>query len=108
MKTLRFLGSSLDDLRMLPASVRHELGAELFSVQLGNEPTDFKPMQIVGAGAYEMRVRDPSGAYRAIYVAKFAEVVYVLHVFQKKTQKTNKSDLALATKRYRLIRGLSE
>jgi phage-related protein len=50
-----------------------------------------------------VRVRDVSGAFRAIYVAKFADAVYVLHAFQKKTQKTRIEDIELAAKRYRLI-----
>lgn len=62
-------------------------------------------MSIVGAGAYEIRVRDASGAYRAIYVAKFDAAVYVLHAFQKKTQQTAKADIELARFRYRLIGG---
>ena len=53
-------------------------------------------MSSVGAGAYEVRVRS-EGAWRAIYVAKFADTVYVLHAFQKKTQKTSKGDIDLAT-----------
>jgi len=57
-------------------------------VQFGGEPTNFKPMPTVGAGAYEIRVRDGSGAYRAIYVAKFEAAVYVLHAFQKKSRQT--------------------
>ena len=65
-------------------------------VQFGGTPTDFKPMSSVGAGAYEVRVRI-EGAWRAIYVAKFAEAVYVLHAFQKKTQQTSKADIDLAT-----------
>lgn len=76
---------------------------ELMRVQFGVKPTDFKPMSGVGAGAYEVRVRDASGAFRAIYVAKFADAVYVLHAFMKKTQKTGKSDLDLAATRYQLI-----
>lgn len=103
MKLLEFLGSSQADIRAMPAIVRHELGLELMRVQFGGEPTDFKPMPAVGTGAYEIRVRDASGAFRAIYVAKFAEAVYVLHAFQKKTQKTSKADLDLAAKRYKLI-----
>ena len=74
-------------------------------VQFGGDPTDFKPMQSVGAGAYEVRVRDASGAFRAIYVVKFADVVYVLHAFNKKTQKTRKEDIELAAKHYRMIGG---
>lgn len=105
MKPLEFLGSSRDDLVSMPAGVRRQIGTELMRVQFGGDPTDFKSMPTVGAGAYEIRVRDASGAYRAIYVAKFEAAVYVLHAFQKKTQKTSKTDLELAQVRYKLIRG---
>ena len=60
-------------------------------------------MPIVGAGAYELRVRDPAGAFGLIYVAKFKSAIYVLHAFQKKTQKTATSDIELAVQRYRSI-----
>jgi phage-related protein len=53
-------------------------------------------------------VRDPSGAYRVIYVAKFADTVYVLRAFQKKTQKTSRTDLDLAKRRYQIARELAE
>ena len=49
----------------------------------------------------EIRIRDAAGAFRVLYVAKFDDAVYVLHCFQKKTQKTNKADLNLAAQRYR-------
>jgi phage-related protein len=107
IKPLEFLGSSRDDLVAMPASVRHEIGVELMRVQFGGQPTDFKPMPTVGAGAYEIRVRDAFGAFRAIYVAKFEAAVYVLHAFQKKTQRTADADIELARVRYRLIRGKS-
>ncbi len=105
MKPLVFLGSSQDDLRAMPAPVRHAIGMELMRVQFGGEPADFKPMPSVGPGAYEVRLREANGAWRTIYVAKFAEAVYVLHAFQKKTQKTAKADLDLAARRYKLIGG---
>lgn len=103
IKRLEFLGSSKDDLAAMPAGVRHDIGVELMRVQFGGQPTDFKPMSTVGAGAYEIRVRNASGAYRAIYVAKFEAAVYVLHAFQKKTQQTAKTDIELAKVRYRMI-----
>jgi len=103
MKPLEFLGSSQKDLRELPADARHALGIELLTVQHGGEPSDFKPMKEVGAGAYEIRYRDASDAFRVIYVAKFADIVYVLHAFQKKTEKTAKEDIVLAAKRYKMI-----
>lgn len=91
----------------MPAAVRHSIGLELMRVQYGAEPTNFKSMPTVGAGAYEIRIRDESGAYRAIYVAKFEAAVYVLHAFQKKAQQTAKKDIELAKARYRLIGGAS-
>lgn len=95
LKRLRFLGSSLEDLRTMPTSVQHAIGVELMVVQMGGEPADFKSMNAVGPGAYEIRIADAAGAFRAMYVAKFAEAIYVLHAFQKKTQKTRKEDIEL-------------
>jgi phage-related protein len=102
LKPLKFIGSSQDDLRDFPIAVRQAIGIELMVVQFGGMPSDFKPMPTVGAGAYEVRV-NIDGAWRAIYVAKFAEAVYVLHAFQKKTPKTSKPDIDLAAHRYKLI-----
>jgi phage-related protein len=105
MKPLSFVGSSLDDLRAFPAAVRHAIGVELMRVQFGGLPTNFKPLKDVGAGAYEIRVH-LDGAWRVIYVAKFEKAIYVLHAFQKKTQRTVRSDIELAAKRYKLVGGL--
>jgi phage-related protein/predicted XRE-type DNA-binding protein len=105
MKPLEFLGSSRDDLAGMPAGVRHDIGLELMRVQLGGQPTDFKPMSAVGAGTYEIRVRDASGAFRAVYVAKLEAAIYVLRAFQKKTPQTSKVDIELAKVRYRMIGG---
>ncbi len=58
-------------------------------------------MATVGPGVREIRIRDASGGFRIIYVAKFTEAIYVLHCFQKKTMKTSKMDMDLAEKRYR-------
>jgi phage-related protein len=58
-------------------------------------------MPTVGAGVREIRLRDDTGAYRVMYVAKFEDAVYVLHCFQKKTQATPKRDIDVAEKRYR-------
>ena len=58
-------------------------------------------MATIGQGVREIRIGDSNGVFRVIYVAKLAEAVYVLHCFQKKTQKTSKADLDLAEARYR-------
>gem|GEM_PF-136248 len=108
-KPVIFLGSSLADLRDFPASARQEAGWMLDDVQHGLEPTDFKPMQSIGAGVYELRIRDTSGTFRVLYVSKLENAIYVLHAFQKKTPKTAKADIVLATRRYKdLLQELSQ
>jgi phage-related protein len=103
MKDVRFVDSSLDDLRNFPASARREAGFELNNVQAGLQPSDWKPLSAVGAGAAEIRIKDEAGIYRVIYVAKFEEAVYVLHAFEKKTQKTRRTDIDLAKARYKAL-----
>ena len=100
-KPVVFRGSTLDDLRAFPASARREAGHQIDQVQCGRDPDDWKPMNTVGSGVREIRIRDTAGAFRVIYVAKFADGVYVLHCFQKKTWKTSKVDIDLAARRYR-------
>ncbi len=101
LKPIEFRGSALEDLRAFPQSARRAVGFQLDQVQRGREPDDWKPMSGIGPGVREIRVRDTAGAFRVLYVARFEDAVYVLHCFQKKAQKTRKSDLDLATRRYR-------
>lgn len=105
MKSLCFIGSSQEDLQNFPDEARRLAGYELWQVQMGLEPGDWKPMPAVGAGVKEIRVH-VLGEWRVIYVAKFGDAVYVLHCFRKKTQKTRRADIELAKQRYRVI-GLS-
>ncbi len=103
MKATCFVGTAREDLAGFPESARRRAGYELFLVQVGREPAGFKPIPSVGSGVYEIRVRDEAGAFRVIYVAKFEHAIYVLHAFRKTTQKTAKTDIDLAARRYRLI-----
>jgi len=100
MKELRFVGSSLEDLSRFPAEAKRAAGFELWQVQNGLDPSDWKPMNSVGIGVREIRIH-VGGAWRVLYVAKFAEAVYVLHAFGKQTQRTAKSDIELAARRFR-------
>jgi len=75
------------------------MGFQLKNVELGLMPSDFKPMPSVGAGVTEIRVSGEDGIARGFYVTKFAQKILVLHVFEKKTQKTAKSDIDLSKKR---------
>ncbi len=101
-KPLAWIGSSLDDLRQFPPEAKRRAGLELRAIQRGQGSTDFRPMPTVGFGVQEIRIR-AGGAYRVFYVAKFEEVVYVLHAFQKKTQKTAKQDIEIGQQRYRIV-----
>src|SRR5215813_12173274 len=98
-KPLTWLGSSREDLRQFPPEARRRAGFELRAVQRGDEPSDFKPMPIVGPGTYELRLQTDD-AHRVFYIAEFQESVYVPHAFQKKTQKITKHGLALGQARF--------
>src|SRR5919106_6977354 len=99
-KPLVWVGSSRNDVRRVPREARRKAGLELRAVQRGQEPTDFKPIFSVGPGVYEIRIH-VHDAYRIFYVAKFEEAIYVLHAFQKKTQRTAKHDIEIGRQRYK-------
>lgn len=101
LKPVEFLGRSLEGLKSFPVDARREAGFQLDLVQRGMDPADWRPMPAIGSGVREIRIRDSSGAFRVVYVATFAEAVYVLHCFEKKSRKTARSDIDLASDRYR-------
>jgi phage-related protein len=100
MKSIRFLGDSLESLREFPDDARQDAGYQLDQIQRGMQPTDFKPMPSVGKGVEELRVRDESGAFRVIYIARLPQAVFVLHAFQKKTRTTARKDIEIARERH--------
>jgi phage-related protein len=102
VKPVTWLGDSRERVRDFPDEVRGAVGFELWEVQQGKEPSDWKPMPTVGLGVNEIRVR-AGGAFRLIYVARFSEAVYVLHAFRKKSQKTARADIELARRRFRAL-----
>jgi phage-related protein len=103
VKPVIWMGGSREDVKRLPEGAQDSLGFELYRVQYGFDPRDWKPMNSVGPGVKEVRVRDEAGIFRMVYLATRPEGVYVLHCFQKKTQRTSRSDLELAMKRFKLI-----
>ena len=75
---------------------------KLYAVQRGLEPSDWKPINVIGAGVREIRIH-VLGEWRVLYVVKFDDAVYVLHAFQKKSRKTRREDIEIARHRYRQI-----
>jgi phage-related protein len=87
-KRLVWIGSSRRDLRAMPVAIKRAFGIALFAVQCGETPPIAKPLKgFGGAGVLELVEDDSGGTYRAVYTVRFAETVYVLHVFQKKSKR---------------------
>jgi phage-related protein len=99
MKSVIFLGNTLVIIRAFPESVKFKIGGQLYLVQIGADPDDWKPMPTIGKGVREIRIRDISGAYRVIYVTNIGPEVVVLNAFIKKTQATPQREIDLARKR---------
>jgi phage-related protein len=102
-KPLEWVGRAYQELLDFPSEARNRAGHDLRQVQKGRQPEDWKVLEGVGPGACEIRVRTYEGGtvqHRVVYVAKFAEAVYVLHAFQKKTQATSQHNLDVARTRY--------
>ena len=99
MKPVSWVGSSRTAIRTFSDEARKEAGTQLRRVQNGLEPIDWKSMSSVGLGVKEIRIHTQT-ENRVIYVAKFAEAVYVLHAFVKKDEKTDKRDIEIARKRF--------
>jgi phage-related protein len=102
-KPVFWMGSSLAQLKELSQDLRQEFGFALYQAQLGAKHPDAKPLKgFGGAGVLEVVENDSSGTYRAVYTARFAAAVYVLHVFQKKSKsgiKTPKHEIDLIRNR---------
>ncbi|MBI4000576.1 MAG: type II toxin-antitoxin system RelE/ParE family toxin [Nitrospira defluvii] len=98
-KTILWLGSSRNDMQAFPQDARRFAGFQLRLVQQGLEPLDWKPMPSIGLGVREIRIHT-AVEHRVCYVAKFAEAIYVLHAFEKRTRKTLQRDVELARQRY--------
>jgi phage-related protein len=99
-----WLGDSREVLRAFPAGVQQDLGYALYQVQLGQMPPDSKPMRTVGPGVYELREQDERAWYRVFYLKKIADVVYVLHCFEKRTAQTERKDIEVAKERLKRLR----
>ncbi|MDR3175202.1 MAG: type II toxin-antitoxin system RelE/ParE family toxin [Desulfovibrio sp.] len=111
MKTLIWLGSSKKDLREMPEEVRDTFGYALYRAQLGAKHPQARPLSGFGsAGILEVVENDSGCAYRAVYTVCFADAVYVLHCFQKKSTSgvaTPKRDMGLIKARLKQAETLS-
>lgn len=85
IKPVVWIGTSRQDLRKLPGDVQNVFGYALYLAQSGKKHPSAKPLKGFGGASVLEVVEDYRGdTYRAVYTVKFAEAVYVLHVFRKK------------------------
>lgn len=99
-RPVTWVGNALDELRQFPLEARRAAGHQLHLVQIGVEPSDWKPMPVIGPGVRELRIHT-GRAFRVIYLASYQDAVYVLSAFEKKSGRTSKLDIELARKRLR-------
>jgi phage-related protein len=99
LKKIEWIKGSRRSLKAFPDEARYQAGSELLRVQEGKLPSDWKPMRGIGTGAIEIRIHMPH-EHRVVYVAKFEEGIYVLHCFEKKTQRTAQKEIEIARSAY--------
>jgi phage-related protein len=108
LKPIEWISSSRDDLREFPEEVQQAMGFALYRAQLGKKHPDAKPLKgFKGSGVLEVVENFDGDTYRTVYTVKFAEIVYVLHSFQKKSKHgiaTSKQDINLVEARLKRAR----
>jgi phage-related protein len=106
-KPLRWIASAKKDLMAMPEAVKDTFGQALRKAQFGGKHADAKPLSGFGsAGVLEVVESADGGTYRAVYTVRFADAVYVLHCFQKKSTRgiaTPKPDMDLIRDRLKAL-----
>lgn len=109
-KPLEWIGSSHKDLMALPVGVRRIFGFALWLAQAGNKHDAAKVLKgFGGAGVLEVVEDDAGGTYRAVYTVKFAEAVFALHCFQKKSKRgvaTPREDMDIVEARLKVAEAI--
>jgi phage-related protein len=97
-------GDSLDVLRTFPEAVMQNFGFELWQLQQGERPRNYRPLSSVGSGVFELRDQDESGWYRIVYLSRIDDVIYVLHCFEKKSRQMPGKDFQRSKQRFRAVK----
>lgn len=97
-------GDSREILQAFPDGVRQNFGFELWQLQRGERPADYRPLPSVGAGVFELRDQDERAWYRVVYLSRINDVIYVLHAFEKKSREMPRRDFETAKRRLTAVR----
>jgi phage-related protein len=97
-------GDSREVLKAFPEAVTENFGFELWQLQQGERPRDYRPLPSIGTGVFELRDQDERTWYRVVYLSRTADVIYVLHCFEKKSREMPKKDFAKAKQRLKAVK----
>ncbi len=110
LKSIVWIGSSLEDLKNFPRQVQKEVGFALYRAQIGKQHKNCKSLKGF-SGVIEIVSSYDTDAYRTIYATKLGEKIYVLHAFKKKSKrgiKTPDSEIELIKKRLQRAKDLAK
>ncbi|SRR5258707_10539277 len=97
-------GDSKEVLQSFPDGVRQNIGFQLWQLQKGERPSDYRPLQSIGSGVFELRDQDQRGWYRLVYLSRIEDVIHVLHCFEKKGREMPRREFETAKRRLKLVK----
>jgi phage-related protein len=97
-------GDSRTVLQSFPEDVRQNFGFELWQLQQGERPSDYRPLPSIGPGVFELRDQDVRAWYRVVYLSRIDDVIFVLHCFEKKSREMPRKDFEKARQRLKAVR----
>ena len=104
LATIAWEGDSREVLKDFPEAVKQNFGFELWHLQLGERPSDYRPLPSIGAGIFEMRDQDERAWYRVVYLSRINDVIHVLHCFEKKSREMSRRDFEKAKQRLKAVK----
>ena len=97
-------GNSREVLQGFPEGVRQNLGFQLWQLQQGERPSDYRPLPSIGPGVFELRDQDERGWYRVVYLSRINDVIHLLHCFEKKSREMPRRDFERAKQRLKAVK----
>jgi phage-related protein len=97
-------GDSREILQAFPEGVKQSLGFQLWQLQQGERPNDYRPLPLIGTGVFELRDQDERAWYRVVYLSRIGNVLYVLHCLEKKSREMPRRDFEKAKQRLKAVR----
>ncbi len=97
-------GDSREILQSFPEKVRQNFGFELWQLQQGERPRDYRPLPSIGSGVFELRDQDERAWYRVVYLSRINDIIYVLHCFEKKSREMPRKDFEKAKQRFKTVK----